>query len=237
MKGRIFIVSLVASILTIVGSGMTLSYFTDTKKVENKFTLGQVKVELYVSRLARGDNTDAQIIADAATYQDWLNGVIAMPSQTYAKNTYVKNTGNVDAYVRIRYLMPATIWGNYGADHTVFNVIRNEAAISSGEWNAPSLVGSGDVYLTNDFGQRIRYNEYQMIRKVPLAPGAMSTQPALSSVKIVPQLKQEQIDEYISQNLLAKDGTFKIYVFADAIQTAGFNDAKSAFENMAPTYD
>lgn len=237
MKGRIFTVSLVASILTIVGSGMTLSYFTDTKMAENKFTLGQVKVELYESRLARGDNTDAQIIADAATYKDWLDGVIAIPGQTYEKNTYVKNTGNVDAYVRIRYLMPATIWGNYGADHTVFNVIRNEAAISSGEWNAPSLVGSGDVYLTNDFGQRIRYNEYQMIRKVPLAPGAMTTQPALSSVKIVPQLKQEQIDEYISRNLLAEDGTFKIYVFADAIQAAGFDDVKTAFENMAPTYE
>lgn len=237
MKGRIFTVSLVASILTIVGSGMTLSYFTDTKMAENKFTLGQVKVELYESRLARGDNTDAQIIADAATYKDWLDSVIAIPGQTYEKNTYVKNTGNVDAYVRIRYLMPATIWGNYGADHTVFNVIRNEAAISSGEWNAPSLVGSGDVYLTNDFGQRIRCNEYQMIRKVPLAPGAMTTQPALSSVKIVPQLKQEQIDEYISRNLLAEDGTFKIYVFADAIQAAGFDDAKTAFENMAPTYE
>lgn len=237
MKGRIFTVSLVASILTIAGSGMTLSYFTDTKMVENKFTLGQVKVELYESRLARGDNTDAQIIADAATYKDWLDGVIAIPGQTYEKNTYVKNTGNVDAYVRIRYLMPATIWGNYGADHTVFNVIRNEAAISSGEWNAPSLVGSGDVYLTNDFGQRIRYNEYQMIRKVPLAPGAMTTQPALSGVKIVPQLEQEQIDEYISRNLLAEDGTFKIYVFADAIQAAGFDDAKTAFENMAPTYE
>lgn len=237
MKGRIFTVSLVASILTIVGSGMTLSYFTDTKMAENKFTLGQVKVELYESRLARGDNTDAQIIADAATYKDWLDGVIAIPGQTYEKNTYVKNTGNVDAYVRIRYLMPATIWGNYGADHTVFNVIRNEAAISSGEWNASSLVGSGDVYLTNDFGQRIRYNEYQMIRKVPLAPGAMTTQPALSSVKIVPQLKQEQIDEYISRNLLAEDGTFKIYVFADAIQAAGFDDVETAFENMAPTYD
>ena len=237
MKGRIFTVSLVASILTIAGSGMTLSYFTDTKMAENKFTLGQVKVELYESRLARGDNTDAQIIADAATYKDWLDGVIAIPGQTYEKNTYVKNMGNVDAYVRIRYLMPATIWGNYGADHTVFNVIRNETAISSGEWNAPSMVGSGDVYLTNDFGQRIRYNEYQMIRKVPLAPGAMTTQPALSGVKIVPQLEQEQIDEYISRNLLAEDGTFKIYVFADAIQAAGFDDAKTAFENMAPTYE
>ena len=92
MKKKIFIYALIGVCLSIAVSG-TLAYFTDEETAHNIITSGSVNIE--VIEKTHGDN---DVLIDFP--KDGIKGI--MPGKTVSKIVQVKNTGNNEAWIRIK---------------------------------------------------------------------------------------------------------------------------------------
>ena len=170
--------------------------------------------------------SDDQIKADAATYkaaggyyETHANNMA--PGSNVRKNPYVINTGKNDAYVRVRVLVPKTL----------FSVIDN----GSTYWTSTALtdgVTSKAVKIYNESGyeavptvtrNNIEYYEYDFTYTNALKPGAMTFWNVWGNVAIDKNATSEQ---------LANVDSFDVIFEADAIQADGFNSAEEAFANF-----
>lgn len=254
-KKKIITLCLVVCLIVTAVAGVSLAYFTDTKSVENTFTLGNVKIELLesslhrenagmdpsdeslsgnrlwsnVERLGSGKDrseyqagsayyTDDQIKENARTYKN--EKISLLPGQYYHKMPYVLNTGDNDAYVRIRVMIPAA------ADDETIDSMFTSTATSSGEFE-PGLDNDGNLnpnwptnrYTTEDGS----YNVYEYVRVKPLAPGEMTYWNVWGYVGIYAKATEAKMEE-----TGIADG-FTVLVEADAIQAAGFENAEDAW--------
>lgn len=100
MKKKITAVALVVSLLAMLIAGGTYAYLKDTDTATNVFTIGDVEIKLFE------DMTDG--VQDET--EGWnLTGEDFLPSVTFEKDAWVKNTGSEDAYVRVFVLYPKDI--------------------------------------------------------------------------------------------------------------------------------
>ena len=185
-----------------------------TENTPNYVTSGETWSGQYFS--------DAQIKADADNYK---NGYFAQHSQNMVpgsnvrKCPYVKNTGANDAYVRVRVLIPVSL----------FNVIDNGPSY----WTTTALnegqVTSVAVDTYNNEGAEkvhkvtrgdIEYYEYDFTYTEALKPGEMTFWNVWGNIAINKDATTDQ---------LANVKSFDVIVEADAIQAEGFADATAAF--------
>ena len=160
--------------------------------------------------------TDQQIRDHATTFEN----VQLLPGQYCHKMPYVKNTGENDAYVRIRVMIPAA------ADDETIDSMFTSTATSSGEFE-PGLDNDGNLnpnwptnrYTTEDGS----YNIYEYVRVKPLAPGEMTYWNVWGYVGIYAKATEAKMEE-----TGIADG-FTVLVEADAIQAAGFENAEDAW--------
>ena len=89
MKKKIAAICLVACLAVVAIAGATLAYFTDTKKAENTFAMGNVKIVLNET-----DIDDPQ--GDRVTQNEYD----VYPGQTMVKDPIVHNVGDNNAYIR-----------------------------------------------------------------------------------------------------------------------------------------
>lgn len=165
--------------------------------------------------------SDAQIEADAASYK---NGYFAehnnmMPGSNVRKNPYVKNTGDNDAYIRVRVLIPVSL----------FDVIDNgpsywtTTALNEGEVTSKAV----DTYLTEgpeavktvERGP-VEYYEYDFTYTDALKSGELTFWNVWGNIAINKNATAEE---------LANVQSFDVIFEADAIQADGFADATAAF--------
>lgn len=166
--------------------------------------------------------SDDQIKADAATYK---NGYFAdhsqnmVPGANVRKNPYVVNTGVNDAYIRVRALIPVSL----------FNVIDNgpsywtTTAMNEGQVTSNAVT----TYLTSgpeavkrvDRGG-IMYYEYDFTFVKAVKPGEMTFWNVWGNIAI---------DKKATAEDLANVDSFDVIFEADAIQADGFDDATAAF--------
>ena len=164
--------------------------------------------------------SDAQIEADAATYK---NGYFAehsnmMPGSNVRKNPYVKNTGNNDAYIRVRVLIPVTL----------FDVIDNgpsywtTTALNEGEVTSKAVetYNSNPAAVKQVERNNIKYYEYDFTYTDAVKPGELTFWNVWGNIAINKDATAAQ---------LANVQSFDVIFEADAIQAAGFADAAEAF--------
>jgi predicted ribosomally synthesized peptide with SipW-like signal peptide len=112
MKKKVLAAALVAALIAIMVSG-TLAYFTAEDQVDNTFTIGSAKIEIY-------ENGEAT--PDAAKPLGKLTPVVnTTPSddESYIdKVVDVKNTGANDAYIRTHIAIPAALFNYLQLDLT-----------------------------------------------------------------------------------------------------------------------
>lgn len=159
--------------------------------------------------------TDEQIIDHATTFEN----VQLLPGQYCHKMPYVKNTGENDAYVRIRVMIPAD------ADDKTIDSMFTSSATSSGEFetgekgeNWPTKVIEGGYEKDG-----VKYNVYEFVRVKPLAPNEMTYWNVWGYVGIYAETTEAMMEE-----TGIADG-FAVLVEADAIQAAGFEKAENAW--------
>ena len=267
MKKKLTAIFLCIALVAIAIVGASMAYFTDTKEATNTFTVGNVKIDLIESRFHRvgmGNSrdtsipdptttvsgmkyvkdgevafTDEEIKADAAKYTDYIGtrGQNMVPGRRVAKSPYVVNTGNNDAYIRIRVMVPTAANNDY-VDVKEGGVITNmwcSTATKSGEFqqgessNYPVITKEGYIDKNG-----LKYDVYTFTRIEPLKAGAMTEWNVWNFIGIDEKANSADIQKAIAAGAMIKGPngtgmTLKVLVQADAIQAEGFADAAAAW--------
>lgn len=211
MKKTIAIVALV--VLVAVASVLgTLAYLTDTRTVENTFTMGDVKIKLDETNVK---NPEERVTSN--TYTDMAPGIV------YTKDPVVTNVGPSDAWVRMIVtvengmnwlgLYNENVWT--APQEAAFKALINNTLSEDWELTRIAYVPNSERGTT-DFVATLKY-------KMPLVTNS-ATSAAFEEVTIPAKATANDITTRISQN-----GTFHIDVKAEAIQKNGFDTWEAAF--------
>lgn len=241
MKKKIVAIMLCVAMLAIAIVGGTLAYFTDVDEATNTFTVGNVKIELIESYYHReaacmenvpegADKYDAgtklsdeQIIAGSGeAYTKYLEESILMPGIGINKMPYVKNTGNTDAYIRIRVMIPAALDTDF-----VMNSVICTSATESGEFTRNPIYVEGEEFINGTvIGD---YAVYEFTRVKPLEPGEMTNWNVWNTIAMDPEVTNQDLQHIIDLGIINEDNTFGVKVEADAIQADSFDNAEAAW--------
>lgn len=180
----------------------------------NYKTSGETWSDLYFS--------DAQIEADAATYKDGYfaeHSKNMVPGSNVRKCPYVKNTGDNDAYVRVRVLIPVSLFTviDNGPSYWTTTAM-NEGQVTSVAVNTYLSKGPEAVHKVTRGD--IEYYEYDFTYTEALKPGELTFWNAWGNIAI---------DKNATSKDLANVKSFDVLVEADAIQADGFANAADAF--------
>ena len=166
--------------------------------------------------------SDAQIEADAATYKDGYfaeHSQKMVPGANVRKNPYVKNTGANDAYIRIRTLIPVSLFDviDNGPSYWT-STAMNEGQVTSNAVNTYNTSGATAVKQVERDG--IKYYEYDFTFVKPVKPGELTFWNVWGNIAIKKEATAED---------LANVESFDVIFEADAIQADGFADASAAW--------
>lgn len=166
--------------------------------------------------------SDAQIEADAATYKDGYfaqHSQKMVPGDNVRKNPYVKNTGANDAYIRVRALIPVSLFDviDNGPSYWTTTAM-NEGQVTSNA--VTTYLTSGPEAVTKVERDGIMYYEYDFTYVKPVKSGEMTFWNVWGNIAINSDATAEQ---------LAKVESFDVIFEADAIQADGFANAQEAF--------
>lgn len=166
--------------------------------------------------------SDAQIEADAATYKDEYfaqHSQNMVPGSNVRKCPYVKNTGVSDAYVRVRVLIPVSLFTviDNGLSYWTTTAL-NEGQVTSVAVDTYNHKGADavDKVTRGD----TEYYVYDFTYTKALKPGELTFWNAWGNIAIDDDATSEQ---------LADVKSFDVLVEADAIQADGFANATDAF--------
>ncbi len=104
MKKKIISICLVVALVATAVVGATLAYFTDEDSVENTFTVGDVKINVWENGAIT--DKDGNVVQEAVEGEE--SGIAyegLMPTYKIQKEAYVTNTGKNEAYVRVAVVM------------------------------------------------------------------------------------------------------------------------------------
>ena len=166
--------------------------------------------------------SDAQIEADAEGYKNGYfkdHAENMVPGRNVRKNPYVKNTGSNDAYIRVRVLVPVSLFDviDNGPSYWTTTAM-NEGQVTSAAVNAYNTGGPDAVkkVMRGD----IEYYEYDFTFTKAVKPGELTFWNVWGNIAINKDATAEQ---------LASVKSFDVIFEADAIQADGFADATAAF--------
>ncbi|MBQ6396457.1 hypothetical protein IJH89_02630 [Candidatus Saccharibacteria bacterium] len=224
-KFRIIVASFSLMLLCFLSSTATLSYFTDTDSKFNSFTIGNASTSL---SLYDDLSSDPPHLFDAAAHSPLEENV---PIPLYLQAT---NDGNIPVYQRFRIVLPLAL-----ADSITFDLPNCSLA--------PSADPSDETLSCETASYSISYNpsvlvdnvptyaEYYLTGLTPLATAQTTTESPLSSFTIKNIANLDPSVLTCSENN-QNNCAFGLNIYSDAIQTAGFEDALSAFLNFPETY-
>lgn len=166
--------------------------------------------------------SDAQIEADAAAYKEGYfqeHSQNMVPGANVRKNPYVKNTGSNDAYIRIRTLIPVSLFDviDNGPSYWTTTAM-NEGQVTSNAVNTYNNSGATAVKQVERDG--IKYYEYDFTFTKAVKPGELTFWNVWGNIAINKDATAED---------LANVESFDVLFEADAIQAEGFADAAAAF--------
>lgn len=167
--------------------------------------------------------SDAQIQADAATYKSeggYFDTHKAMaPGSNVRKNPYVKNTGSNDAYIRVRVLIPVSLFSliDGGPSYWTTTAIQ-EGQVTSNAVNTYLTSGYASVPQVTRGG--ISYYQYDFTYTKAVKPDELTFWNVWGNIAIDPNASSDD---------LAQVESFNVIFEADAIQADGFANATDAF--------
>lgn len=227
MKKKILIVSLAVIMLGVTGSMTTLSYFTDTSEVENKFAIGNTDITLFrwhsdITSTYYNDTMAKQL---NASYEEWLgtSANILVAGKQIAMKPYIVNNGNIDVYVRIKAYFPLEI---FDKDYITYSY--------GGSSKMPDE-DPGNSEFVRTFANRTidgkRYKEVTFTRRQPLAAGMKTTAPVYQYVGLSTQvLKDPSLD---LSGFVDENGKLSVKMTAEAVQSYGFSSPQQAFSYIS----
>ncbi len=182
----------------------------------NYTTSGEIWSDQYFS--------DAQIEADAMTYE---KGYFAehsknmVPGSNVRKCPYVKNTGNNDAYVRVRVLIPVSLFNVIDNGPSWWTTTAlNEGQVTSNAVKAYNAAGHKATNVPQVERKGIMYYQFDFTYTEALKPHELTFWNVWGNIAI---------NKDATSTDLANVKSFDVLVEADAIQADGFANAADAF--------
>lgn len=239
MKKKIVAICLVACLAVMAIAGASLAYFTAEDTADNVFTMKGIKVELN---------------------EEFEQGSELLPGLDINKDVFVKNTGSSDAYVRVHIAIPAALDDgdpSFAAYNNFLHWNFTKDSIADGQWSwLPEMsdgvgykgngAGNWNYYTTNIDG--IDYAVYVVTYRSALAAGEQTATQALDKVYVDATVDcewDEATNGFVytdtKGNTVAPsqfadaNGNVHIKVFAEAAQTATFDDAYDALNTAFGT--
>lgn len=176
--------------------------------------------------------SDEQIKEDAAHYKDQggyfdTHSNLMVPGANVRKNPYVINTGDNDAFVRVRVLIPVSLFEiiDKGPSYWTTTAMNEGKVVSKAvnyyltpEGYAAFMNRTATEYIVERDG--IDYYQFDFTYTYKLEPGAMTFWNCWGNIAIDKDATAEQ---------LANVQSFDVIFEADAIQAQGFDGYEAAF--------
>jgi alternate signal-mediated exported protein len=240
MKKKIVAICLVACLAVMAIAGASLAYFTAEDSADNVFTMKGIKVEIN---------------------EEFVQGSELIPGLDINKDVYVTNTGTSDAYVRVHIAIPAALDDGdptFNASNNFLHFNFTNESVEAGQWSwTPTYEKDAVGYKGNGVGNwnyytttidRIDYAVYVVTYRTALAGGEKTATQALDKVYVDASVDCEWDEAqncfYYTDNkgntvypsqFADEDGNVTIKVFAEAAQTATFDDAYDALNTAFGT--
>ena len=180
----------------------------------NFTTSGETSKDRYFS--------DAQIEADAKTYKDgyFAEHSKMIPGSNVRKNPYVKNTGANDAYIRVRVLIPVSLFDviDNGPSYWTTTAM-NEGQVTSNA--VDTYLAKGAAAVPKVTRGTTEYYEYDFTYVKAVKPGELTFWNVWGNIAI---------NKDATAADLANVDSFDVIFEADAIQADTFANATEAFE-------
>ena len=168
--------------------------------------------------------SDAQIEADAKTYKDGYfaeHSKNMVPGSNVRKCPYVKNIGANDAYVRVRVLIPVSLFTVIDKGPSYWTDSALEAQVTSNAVRAYNAAGYKATNVPQVERNGINYYQFDFTYTKALKPGELTFWNVWGNIAI---------DKNATSEDLANVESFDVLVEADAIQADGFANAADAFK-------
>ena len=236
MKKKIVAICVVACLAVMAIAGASLAYFTAEDTADNVFTMKGIKVALN---------------------EEFEQGSELLPSLDINKDVFVKNTGSSDAYVRVHIAIPAALDDgdpSFAAYNNFLHWNFTKDSIADGQWSWLPEMSEGVGYKGNGAGNwnyyttNIDYAVYVVTYRTALAAGEQTATQALDKVYVDATVDcewDEATNGFVytdtKGNTVAPsqfadaNGNVHIKVFAEAAQTATFDDAYDALNTAFGT--
>lgn len=233
---KVLLIGTAYVLVAAIAIGGTLAYLTSTDEDVNVMTMGNVKIEQIEQQYDENGNlVDFEQDKPLYPYVGTLgwkntenaNGAYRQFTMNNVVDKYVsvKNTGKSDAYVRT---LIAFEMGDFTA--TDFDKI----GISINLENGSEFQFQGAWNVANDFVEYIdgyKYNVMEFVHSAPVKPGE-TTVPSLLQVYLSKDATNEDVAKLDGNG----NGKYDILVLSQATQTAGFENANSAFQRENKSY-
>lgn len=212
-KKRFVAILLCVTLVALAAIGATFAYLTDTKTVNNTFTMGNVAIKLDETNV--NDPTGDRVTSNAYS---------VYPGAVVTKDPIVHNTGKNGAYVRaVVTIEDGMNWlGLYNENvwtapqEAAFNAMINNTLGEGWELVDIAYDMSGPNHPTSDFVATLKYTK--------VLEAGKDTTAMFSQIAFPTKLTGKDVTTRIGQN-----GEFGINVVAQAIQADGFENWVDAF--------
>lgn len=240
MKKKLLSLSLVAVLVIVAITGATLAYLTDEDAEDNTFVVGNVKIELVEQQ--RGDNglepfEDGKVLLPLVGSAQGEKDALGLPTAAnyVDKIVTVDNKGASDAYVRVLVAVPAAL--DYAEGPLHWNLGNKFNGATDATYNAAVAWKEVEHGVAVN---GVTCNIYAFTYNAPVASKASTPVAAIVGFYL-----DSSVDNYVDDagNLvytyndkaidydLTKGVTVPVY--AQAVQSAGFETADAAFTAAA----
>ena len=240
-KSKALLLTLCAVLLVAASVMGTMAYLTSTDKVENTFTVGNVKITLDEAKV----NTDGTLAAPAERVK--ANEYKLLPGHTYTKDpTVTVIKGSESSYIRLKVtfnnatdIIAMCTDPEFAEDgptgvENAFPLIRmvNFVEANAAKWDGiipdnmvdtENMLGNAKYFAYDKATDTLTY--YFYYTETVAAPDGDVVLPVLFNKITVP--------EWVTGDQLAKLDSFKITAVAEAIQADGFANADAAWAAYA----
>ncbi|MBR2725763.1 hypothetical protein IKE87_00625 [Candidatus Saccharibacteria bacterium] len=210
---KIMVASIIAIGMSIVGSTMTIAYFTDTDEQINNFVIGNAATELKIY-----DNNGE---LDPSSYEPLEDGT------TINFRLKAANNGNINVYQRFRVVLPIAL--------------RDAVTLtldSMGGCDVKTVAGNtcenANYLATYSPSVNSTYAEYYIMSKAVLSKNATTAEWPTAQINIA---GLSVVDRTL---LTCENGNnscvLGVRAYSDAIQTTGFDNVVSAFQSFTEVY-
>lgn len=235
-KSKALLLTLCAVLLVAASVMGTMAYLTSTDKVENTFTVGNVKITLDEAKV----NTDGTLATPAERVK--ANEYKLLPSHTYTKDpTVTVIKGSESSYVRMKVtfnnaaqIIAMCTDPDFADEITgvenAFPLIRmvNFVEANAAKWNglvpdnmteAEEMLGNTKYFVYDKTADTLTY--YYYYTETVAAPDG--------DVKLATLFDSITVPEWVTGEQLTALNNFKITAVAEAIQADGFANADAAW--------